>query len=902
MQHLCAQSLALSPPCIPASSVVPRAGSPILAAAPHSEPQCAPIDSAAVPAHHSLNISHQPCTSDCPHQRPTSRMVPSSPRSPHRKTFSAFLPSSWFANAPPPPHSPPPPKPAPRRSRTDPAVVGPEVGVSVSPSLASSVSSILYSPQPSSPFSTAGVPPPRIPKSIHIPRDKMKLARKVKKLSRIAIGDEPPSPGGRQLADMLEDPYSLTIMSPILLASSSPAASTTTFSETQSQKGSLKRSNTFNTRPAPPVPPLPPSASIHRAHSLAALQSKLVIPAAPPKARMSPISPVVFARPDEDGSQTSSAFYSDSNIPSKAPSIIREVDESPVTERPRSKATRRPSTAPAETGSSSRDPSSLSAPITEESLAPSTGKPTVKLIHNPSDAPPPLLLNAPPPRPSRTMSPLPTSLHLKATHSSSLPNRRTPSPLPRNLFDSDSGGGAVPKRSASLRAKVPRSKVARRRLSLDLRMLTPEPTRGAKLRKNKTTLVTKRALEELVKEEGEDAERGEADGFSRMGEPMSDKQRAMNLRRARKMMQLFGDKPPNELFQVTATATAHAEDSISIVTDSRRSSRATFASITSSTISLTVHRRVRDSFPSSRSASEPPSPLVFTGAEQLPDVKAEGEAEDRSRKSELEQGQELHDDAHPDTKTAGSEIDPAQATESRDEDPAQQAEPESKSDVVPPLTPSSPISPTTRTARAKPSIASLSLASTVSHTFTHRRSYSHQSQVPLMSRSHELESEPPHAARNVPPRTPPPFSNFAPIPPVGDVRWNTETEPPRSPVAPSEEFRARRLRAAKLSRFFGVAPHDLADALAATPATPAIPQLGKHNSAHGYDESMPEVPAQAYVQTAREEPTVAPERKASMTVEVAAEVPRGFRLGRQEKKAVQELDMADVLDQLRRMR
>ena len=167
-----------------------------------------------------------------------------------------------------------------------------------------------------------------------------------------------------------------------------------------------------------------------------------------------------------------------------------------------------------------------------------------------------------------------------------------------------------------------------------------------------------------------------------------------------------------------------------------------------------------------------------------------------------------------------------------------------------------------------------------------------------------------------------PFSDLLPTlpaqsPPPADVdELDRERQAAASP--PPEDFRARRIRAAKLSRFFGVAPHDLTEALANPPASPTFaspPQWA--TAARSVPSGRPKTPRQDMLtsfgsakdssstpslplQNQPEEGSQ-PRERPSITVEVAAEVPRPFRLGR-EKKPVQELDMEAVLDQLRRMR
>lgn len=405
----------------------------------------------------------------------------------------------------------------------------------------------------------------------------------------------------------------------------------------------------------------------------------------------------------------------------------------------------------------------------------------------------------------------------------------------------------------------------KRRLSLDLRSFSPEPVKGAKLKKGKSALVSssKKSAEEERKRSTDEMEDALDDETLRVAGSLSDKERALYLKRTRKILQLFGDKPPKEFFQVTQATrpgddTLDAIDTISILTtvsENRRDSRATFTSLTSSTISLTVHRRVRDSV---QSISEPSSPLAFTGSELPEDKKQSQEQEKRKSQSSAQDAIEEHAEAssHTEPESSGA---------------ARKSESSFEEGDLPPL-PLSPMQPIHQP-RPKPSIQSISAASTTSHT----RTLSFHSQAPLNPHGHAHEPEPPLPA---PPRTPPPFTNTIARPDAPAAPGPARAQSP----APPEEFRARRRRAAKLSRFFGVAPHDLAGALAPAPQSPTL-------SSYKRSTSMP-----------RPHTSQGHARAPSTTVEVQTEVPRAFRIGRPEKKAVQEEDMADILNQLRRMR
>ncbi|VDB86490.1 unnamed protein product [Peniophora sp. CBMAI 1063] len=101
-----------------------------------------------------------------------------------------------------------------------------------------------------------------------------------------------------------------------------------------------------------------------------------------------------------------------------------------------------------------------------------------------------------------------------------------------------------------------------------------------------------------------------------------------------------------------------------------------------------------------------------------------------------------------------------------------------------------------------------------------------------------------------------------------------------SPVEPKEAFRQRRMRAAKLSRFFGVDLHDLSQSLEPTPSTPR--------------------PSVATAQ-ADPPPPKMPQREPSLDgVDVRIQAPAGKFWSRHDHR--REVDMNDVINRLREMR
>lgn len=126
------------------------------------------------------------------------------------------------------------------------------------------------------------------------------------------------------------------------------------------------------------------------------------------------------------------------------------------------------------------------------------------------------------------------------------------------------------------------------------------------------------------------------------------------------------------------------------------------------------------------------------------------------------------------------------------------------------------------------------------------------------------------------PPTPPPFSNFIdkPLPPKPSTA---------SIDMGSTEFHARRRRAAKLSQFFGVEVNTLAEAL----PTEIPPTISPRQDQYSFD-----VPPQAITDGVARTPSLT----------VAETKNRRRFLGATEDNDVKELDMTEVIEQLRRMK
>ncbi|KAH9835648.1 uncharacterized protein C8Q71DRAFT_908084 [Rhodofomes roseus] len=806
-------------------------------------------------------------------------------RNSHRKTFS-FLSSSWFTSKPPlQPAAQHPTDSARDERRVDRT---PTPAPPAASTRSRDTDDTSYPRTPHSPLSAHFLlPKPSL--------QNMRLARKVKKLNRDA-DDKSKSKQRPRVGDMLEDPYSLMTMSPGLLIPPSPSPSTTSFLDSEPRPRSLKRSATVGNQPSGHA--TGQSVGVQRARSIAALPSSLAPPdphIAEPGERS--LSPVIFAPREETSqppSETSSALYSESLVPSKAPSLIEEEEEppSPVSEVPTTAVSQRFRNISSD-GTGEKSHARLAS--STSSLSKAT-------------------------RASKDRAPADVSPHQQEPSGSSsssqqappLIRRRSPSPRAIPVFDGDLLTNPSQRSLSLRRAQTSRSS---RRLSLDLRNLSPEPFKGgpSRLKKSRSALATssKRTLRPDAADELVDSYLSQS--ADEVEEPVDEKQHALNVRRAKKMMQLFGDKPPKELFQVRSHRIKDDMiDTISILTtvsENRRDSRATFTSVTSS---ISIRRRLRDSVQSSN--SEPPSPLVFSPSEGL-NGSRQGTPEDVKENV------------------------PAEPVEAKDNaqaepEPQVEAEPHAATDAAPPATEQAPtgaagtsISPSRPSVHSRPGTPVSRRSSSARPRSTSAGSYSRSRSH---SRSHSLHSQAPFISEPLPPlpvssitaNPSAPFSDLVPSPPslpplpTSEARVDAEQlerERQDAVSPPPENFRARRIRAAKLSRFFGVAPRDLTDVLAnGPPASPTF-SIGPHSMAHTVHEGRPKTPRQDVLSSFGSKemsstPSLPlqhqPERSMSqerqdITVEVAADLPRPFRLGREKRP---ELDMEAVLDQLRRMR
>ncbi|TCD63388.1 hypothetical protein EIP91_005596 [Steccherinum ochraceum] len=511
--------------------------------------------------------------------------------------------------------------------------------------------------------------------------------------------------------------------------------------------------------------------------------------------------------------------------------------------------------------------------------------------HLGDDVPPEILFRAaspPPPRPSSPLTPPPSGSSALPMVAPEVPSRPPAGGVvAAHVLNSQT----LPRRSASLRRKKEPSGI-NRRLSLDLKALnssttsppmyaglerrpsTSSGTKGAKpekrlVKRSRSMWVRKGRLDdgmeefESLKKVATSPVRESFDAPSIAVEPMSERERVMNVKRAKKMTQYFGDQPPTALFQITNFT--GDEDAFRL----RRDSLATIISISSSmSLAQVDGRKVRDSYMSMSSALSSNTPS--------------GRAESVS------------------AVTAPTDLAPHQVQPTEDDDGTASidGEPAEEAQYVFPLPPATPPPGASRLGSLSPPLSPSAGSTTVSvfHTPFH---------------------SPPS------PRTPPPFSNIiSPPPRTSSVKSNGSTASlVASPDAKgsskddsktSLEFHTRQKRAAKLSKFFGVEMNTLAEVLPANPRQSA-PVESRHasntyNGSPGRDRdqqrqqrnvvSSDDVAPSAMVLESLAQADRVP---ASSRVEIVTEHGKGplrFLHGQNAR----ELDMNDAIEKLRRMK
>lgn len=680
-----------------------------------------------------------------------------------------------------------------------------EIQSGYTPSIVSAAESQLSSPyspllptSPRWPAVDAVVPVPPTTNELS-EEEKMKLMKKVRKLSKV-LGEVPVPAAVKE---------ELLLLPPMDDESDAPGSPMMT---SAAAKKAFRRSLTFGQSADMAHLDTP---DVHRAKSFSTLRPSLHIPPRCPSddALPLPSSPIMFARAE---SVDSHRDISDSGLSTSAPEARSIVDSY---------------------GLRRRDSTASSVLLADQNVEQVHRTRAAKLSrHFGTNIPPEVLYRAASPPP-----PSPPALYA----------------LPTKVLSSDQ----IPQRSSSLRRK-PR----RRPASLDIRPISgiialPSSSPSSPTTQTRPTGGLKRSRSLWTKQPRtcEDAENAAAKDEAELDlnplRPMSlsEKQRVLNVRRARKMaqvrasrfyqqtrlidlrivlaslcsitdLQLFGDNPPSALFQITNFAPGLVEDGGDAPgrqsSDGHRYERDSLATIISiSTTSLspmlsaTGKARLRDSFVSVITTSSEISGLVLTEETDEPEaMRASQESEDVT------------------TQAQGLTV------------PILSSLPQPRRKGVHPSTILEP----------------------------GRSESSHQPY-------HMLPISQPTAAypARIPP-TPPPFSNI-----ISPPAMRPATAPPSSPV-PSE-FQTRRRRVTKLSKFFGVEVNELAEALP-TGRSPSISASRKTSMAQ---EGSRERSLSGGLT-----------HRASVMVAEA----RRRRYNGMDDDDVEERDLSEVMDQLRKLR
>ncbi|KAI0724445.1 hypothetical protein C8T65DRAFT_4221 [Cerioporus squamosus] len=633
----------------------------------------------------------------------------------------------------------------------------------------------------------AGFPSPHsplVPASLHLkpeqpilpisladaldPSEKMKLLRKTRKLSRI-LGEVPipvsmEEANDLRLAGLLEEPCAS--------ASSSSQSSPEGPPPGIERKGSLNlhRSATMGHNRFVQKT----QSKMQRTRSLASLRPSLTLPTEALNTRPSPISPLAFP-------------YSQTLAPLPA---------SPVS----------PASASGDSGKQTIGPSRRDSLISVSSRQRHDSTASSILVF---ERTPEQVQRARAAKLARQLGEnIPPEVLLRA--SSPLPRSPLASPSTMSFAEWETQEPQAPARhseSSTKRGNHDRSH--RRRLSLDVRTLVRgSDSKDASLqaetskhrvlhRKSKSSLSAKRrrpstagAVVETVRRPPPMAQDSdiESDPDGDLARPLTEKQRAMNVRRARKMNQMFGNDPPPALYQITNFRPAAADESVSValtIADSRRDSRATFVSIASTFSARELDGDARPKHEEG-SSGENLSPLIFAGVESRP--------------------------------PSGEQIPFTGASVKGDDEsvllPYLNSKNESHMDLRPASPTGLPLTSLSQQSVANASASSVSIPQSTAP--------SQQSTAPLK-----------YPARMSLRASPPPFLNMfhwgsspASPPPLSPVQASSPLSGPKSAseTSPSDPlFRMRRMRAAKLSRFFGVGLQDITGMLPTEDPIPSPP-------------------------------------------------------------------------------
>ncbi|KAI0757100.1 hypothetical protein C8Q80DRAFT_1265075 [Daedaleopsis nitida] len=598
------------------------------------------------------------------------------------------------------------------------------------------------------------------------PEERMRLLKKTRKLSRI-LGEVP-------IAVSINEVHDLRYTGLLEEPSTSTSASTSTSSSPGRSPPGIERQNPLKRYATVTVSHnrLAQSSEIHRARSFASLRPSLSIPSSSLNSRPSTVSPMDFAIPPIPASPVSPVSPSSRSGGSSRDTVGPDRRNS-IT----SVSTRRNSTS-----------SLLTHERTPEQIQRARAAKLSRQFGE--DIPPDLLLRAssPPPR-SRPSSPsimsfVEASMELREPKRHAATTKRANQDAKRRLSldvrtfvrapaleSTNRPGNASP--SAPLLSDTLKHRVLLKKSNSSGRSRRPT-TAGS-------VVDTVRSQPTMTKDSDADSDLDDDPD----GQLAVEKQRALNVRRARKMNQVFGNDPPPALFQITSVPPGATDETVSValkITDHRRrDSRATFASVAASTHSATV--RESEQRPSQDSSGENLSPLVFAEPVPIP----------------------------------GSDMSLVDASFEGDDESvmlpylSRNLSRSSLNDAPP--TPVSLLG----LSLASPSMHSIapSIASTMSH------APSHSSHAPLPSPIREgFRLNPPpftskfHWSSASAPTSPPPTAS--PLSPASAPASATE---PRAAVP---QFRTRRIRAAKLSRFFGVGLNDIAGMLVTNDSTPSI--------------------------------------------------------------------------------
>ncbi|TBU35144.1 hypothetical protein BD311DRAFT_205132 [Dichomitus squalens] len=620
------------------------------------------------------------------------------------------------------------------------------------------------------------------------PSEKMKLLRKTKKLSRI-LGEMPIpvaiNEASSQTSTPTDSPLGLFgLREEACSPASSSATSTVSLVKQQqpgmSLMGSLKRSITIGHGKAI----MSQQSGVQRARSLASYPVTSPLPESV-TTQTSPISRVGFARPEKPLPGIDDAR--EAGVPSATSSSRRD---SLLSLSSIATARRRNSTSS----------SILVVERTLEQLQRArAAKPTRQLGEN---VPPDVLLRASSPPPRTPLAPSPSFSSF------------ADSPMDVHDLQRSVRSGASTKRDCS----------RRRRLSLDVQTLggrnpeaaSSEAVAQRAMRKNgrastKMRPSTADTIERSLSRRPSMMDDSDMDSDMDLDNVRSlslEKKRALNVRRARKMAQMFGNDPPLALFQVTTVPARVADASFSgalgFAERSRCDSNATWISVTPSDIPAQPPIGDDDKRISDRSPTRNLSPLIF----------ANPHSGTSSNCTTPYPGDILGD--------AESELLPYLNPEQ---------------DSVSDLCPASPLDlPPLAYPLSYPSQTNISVASSISVP-PFSATPSEHSQAPLTSPTrsafrapspplvlNKLQWDAPLRSVSAPTSPPTVHSQLAPLSSLSAV--------PSGPVsaldlsASDPMFRMRRLRAAKLSRFFGVGMNDISGMLVSTDSLPSSPAGG----------------------------------------------------------------------------